>query len=74
MLEEIQMFIDEEINPMLATHGGGCSVVDFSEGVLKLRFEGGCAGCPSRQATLLNAVSPALMQRYPDDIKEIVLE
>ena len=74
MLEEIQMFIDEEINPMLASHGGGCSVVAFSEGVLKLKFEGGCAGCPSRRATFLNAVRPVLMQRYPDDIKEIVLE
>ena len=74
MLKTIQDFIDKEINPVLANHGGGCHIVDYEDGVVRIKFEGGCSGCPSRQFTLLNAVTPALKEKFPDDIKDVVLD
>jgi Fe/S biogenesis protein NfuA len=70
--EKIQQVIEEEINPRLALHGGGCELVDFSEGILTLRLHGGCSGCPSSKLTLLHGIAPILKDRCPE-VKDVTL-
>ena len=51
---EIQQFIDEDINPGLAMHGG------------HIRMGGGCQGCASSKVSMAFAVERFLMEEFPD--------
>ena len=74
MIEQIKKVIDEDINPYLAMHSGGCELieVDEPEGIVTLRLFGGCSGCPSSQITLFNGIVPIFKEKIPE-IKDIVL-
>lgn len=72
MIEEIKKVIEEEINPQLELHSGGCELIDVDDGVITLRLFGGCSGCPSSQMTLFNGIVPILREKFPD-IKDVVL-
>ena len=52
--EKIQDFIEEEINPGLASHGGYLNVqrFDIKEGLLYVVMGGGCQGCASAKQTM----------------------
>ena len=56
----------DEVRPYLATHGGGVELLDVSDGVVRLRLEGSCNGCPSSALTLQSAVDEAIMRAAPD--------
>jgi Fe-S cluster biogenesis protein NfuA len=70
---EIKKVIEEKINPQLALHGGACEFVKVSEeGVVTVRLSGGCAGCPSRNMTLLGGITPVLKE-YVHEVTKVVL-
>lgn len=71
LTEKIQLVIEHEINPLLASHGGMIAldkVVDDT--VVFLRFGGGCLGCSMANATFQNIVEEILKQHFPC-LKEI---
>jgi Fe-S cluster biogenesis protein NfuA len=56
----------DEVRPYLASHGGGVELLDVTGGVVHLRLEGSCNGCPSSAATLRGAVEEAIARAAPD--------
>jgi Fe-S cluster biogenesis protein NfuA len=56
----------DEVRPYLRSHGGGVELIDVREGVVHLRLEGSCNGCPSSSATLRSAVDAAIQRAAPD--------
>jgi Fe-S cluster biogenesis protein NfuA len=56
----------DEVRPYLVAHGGGVELVGVHEGVVQLRLEGACHGCPSSARTLQSAVEEAIMRAAPD--------
>ena len=56
----------DEVRPYLVAHGGGVELLGVDEGVVKLRLEGACNGCPSSALTLTSAVEEAIMRAAPD--------
>ncbi len=67
MWEKVEKILIEEVEPMLATHGGGVELVDVSDdGVVKVRLTGGCAGCPMSQMTLVGVVEQAIKSKLPE--------
>ncbi len=48
MLEENIEKVLEEIKPYLQADGGDVELVSVDDGVVKVRFLGGCSGCPFR--------------------------
>ena len=67
MTERVQYLLDSEINPMLAAHKGQVSLEQVtSEGVVLLRFGGGCHGCSMVDVTLKQGVEKTLMERIPE--------
>lgn len=56
----------DEVRPYLAAHGGGVELVDIQEGVVRLRLQGACNGCPSSALTLKHAVEEAIERAAPD--------
>jgi Fe-S cluster biogenesis protein NfuA len=56
----------DEVRPYLATHGGGVELIGVSDGIVRLRLEGSCSGCPSSRVTLEHAVEEAIRRLAPD--------
>ncbi len=75
MIEKITKIIEEDINPYLALHQGGCEFVGYQDQtrILTIRMFGGCSGCPSSQLTLFNGIIPIFKEKIPE-IEDIVLD
>jgi len=64
----------DRVRPQLATHGGNVELVSLDEqGVLRVRLEGACQGCPSSAATLRTTIEDAIHSAAPE-VEEIVLD
>ena len=65
--ERVQYIIDNEINPNLASHGGFVSLDNIVDnGIVLLRFGGGCHGCGMADVTLKSGIEKTLLQQCPD--------
>ena len=65
--ERIDYYLQTEINPGLASHGGQVSLVDVvEEGIAVLRFGGGCQGCGQADFTLKEGIEKTLLERIPE--------
>ena len=66
--DEIQTFIDEDINPGLEMHGGFLLIEKFDEEHkhLYVQMGGGCQGCASSIVTLKLMIESMLKERFPD--------
>jgi Fe/S biogenesis protein NfuA len=67
LAERVQYLLDSEINPMLASHKGRVALerVD-AEGVVWLRFGGGCHGCGMVDVTLKNGIEKTMREKIPE--------
>ena len=63
---KVNYFLQTEINPSLASHGGMVSLVELEDGVAVLQFGGGCQGCAAVDMTLKDGVEKTLMERIPE--------
>ena len=62
----VRWVMENEVNPQLAAHGGRASVEEVSaQGVVLLRFGGGCHGCGMADVTLKQGIEKTLMARVP---------
>jgi len=68
---QIMKVIDDEINPMVASHGGRIDLVDFVDKNVYLEMSGGCQGCAASTATLKQGVERILREAFGDDINQI---
>ncbi len=64
--ERVNYYLQTEINPGLASHGGEVRLIDIDEGVLVLQFGGGCQGCGQADYTLKEGIEKTLMARIPE--------
>jgi len=60
-----------KIRPALIQDGGNVELVEVSDGTVKLKLVGACAGCPMSTMTLKNGIERILKQEIPE-IKEVV--
>ena len=65
MRERVQKSIDK-IRPMLQADGGDVELVDVTDGVVKVRLQGACVGCPMSQITLKNGIERFLKKEIPE--------
>lgn len=65
MKEKIQEIIDK-IKPMLQADGGDIEFVDYEDGVVKVRLQGACAGCPLSQITIKSGIEKMIKQEIPE--------
>lgn len=54
------------VRPQLHQHGGDVELLGMVEGVVRLRMQGSCHGCPSSAATLRQIIEAALHDAAPD--------
>ena len=63
----------EGVLPYLESHGGSVQLLGVRDGVVHLRMEGSCAGCPSSAMTLKLAIEDAIFKAAPD-VEEVRAE
>ncbi len=63
----------ESVLPYLESHGGHVELLGVQEGIVHLRLEGSCAGCPSSSLTLKLAIEEAIFKAAPD-VEEVRAE
>ena len=57
--EKVKKAIDE-IRPRLQADGGDLGYVGMDDGIVKVKLQGSCAGCPFSQMTLKNFIEKEL--------------
>jgi len=65
-IENIKEVLEKEIKPMLAMHLGSLDLVDYKDGVVSIRFQGTCKGCPLSALTLKTGIESILKSKFPD--------
>ena len=55
MEREVQRVL-ERIRSIIRSDGGDIKLVSVKDGIVKVRFENSCRGCPSLNSTLKNIV------------------
>ena len=67
LLERVNYFIQAQINPQLAGHGGMVTLIDITnEGIAILQFGGGCNGCSMVDYTLKEGIEKELLQHFTE--------
>ena len=65
MRDQVQAVIDK-IRPSLQADGGDVELVDVENGIVKVRLQGACKGCPMSQMTLKNGIEKILKKEIPE--------
>jgi len=67
LVERVRYLLETEINPQLAAHRGHVSLASVeADGVVLLRFGGGCHGCGMVDVTLKQGIETTLKARIPE--------
>ena len=64
--QKVQKFLDENVNPAVASHGGYITLIDVQGQNLFIQMGGGCQGCGQANVTLREGVETSLRQNFPD--------
>lgn len=72
MLEKKIKEVLDEVRPHLQMDGGDVEFISFDakSGVLKVKLQGACHGCPMSAVTLKEGIGRIMMERVPE-VKEI---
>ncbi|XP_060560561.1 NFU1 iron-sulfur cluster scaffold homolog, mitochondrial-like isoform X2 [Ruditapes philippinarum] len=67
----IKELLDTRIRPTVQEDGGDIIFMGYEDGVVKLKMQGSCTGCPSSTVTLKNGVQN-MLQFYIPDVTEVI--
>lgn len=71
LYERVNDLFEQQVNPMVARHGGRVELIDVQDAVVLLRMGGGCQGCGMASVTLRQGIEGMLTQYLPE-VKGIV--
>ena len=66
LYERVANLFDQEVNPMVARHGGRVELIDVQDAVVMVRMAGGCQGCGMADVTLRQGIEAMLQQHVPE--------
>lgn len=55
-----------KVRPMLQADGGDVELIDFKNGIVSVRLQGACSGCPMSKMTLKNGIEKFLKKEIPE--------
>ena len=68
--KQIIKILETKIKPAVARDGGDIRFEEFKDGIVTVRLQGSCSGCPSSTMTLKQGVQN-LLCHYISDVKEV---
>ena len=69
MFDEVKAALDE-VRPALQADGGDVELVSVEDGLVKVRLQGHCRGCPMSQMTVKMAIEKRLKEKV-EGIKSV---
>ena len=69
--KKIIKILDTKIRPAVARDGGDIKFQEFNNGIVKVKLQGSCSGCPSSTMTLKQGVQNLLCHYIPE-VKEVL--
>tara|TARA_B100001123_G_scaffold317765_1_gene356091 strand:- start:12 stop:557 length:546 start_codon:yes stop_codon:yes gene_type:complete len=69
--KQIVQILDTKIRPAVARDGGDIKFEEYKNGVVKVKLQGSCSGCPSSTMTLKQGVQN-LLCHYVPEVKEVI--
>lgn len=66
LAERVMTVLADQVNPAIASHGGGAELVSVDGSVAYLRLFGGCQGCGMAQVTLHQGIERILLDSIPE--------
>ena len=71
LYDRVAALFDDQVNPMVARHGGRVELIDVQDAVVMLRMAGGCQGCGMADVTLRQGIEAMLHEHIPE-VKGVV--
>lgn len=66
MREKVEKVLEEKIKPVLQRDGGDVELIDVNEnGVVLVRLQGACSGCPGATMTIKAIIENVLVSEVP---------
>ncbi len=66
IVARIKELLDTQIRPSVARDGGDITFEDYDKGIVFLRMQGACSGCPSSTVTLKHGIENMLRHYLPE--------
>ena len=70
MKKKIINVLETKIRPAVSRDGGDITLSSYKDGVVTVKLQGSCSGCPSSTVTLKKGVEN-LLTHYIPEIKEV---
>ena len=72
LAERVSSFLQQQINPAIASHGGAAELVSVDGTTAYLRLMGGCQGCGLAAVTLRQGIEKALLDTFEGELTGVV--
>ena len=66
VVDHIKEILDQQIRPAVAGDGGDVVFVEYTDGIVYLKMQGACGGCPSATMTLKQGIEARLRHFIPE--------
>ena len=70
IVKQIKELLDTRVRPAVAMDGGDIIYNDFIDGIVYLKMQGACSGCPSSTATLKMGIEN-MLKHYIPEVQEV---
>jgi NFU1 iron-sulfur cluster scaffold homolog, mitochondrial len=70
-IRKIKTILDEYIRPAVEQDGGAITFHSFINGIVSVKLQGSCSGCPSSTITLKAGIENLFTRMMPDEVKSV---
>ena len=70
-VKKIKTILEEYIRPAVEQDGGAITYHSFQDGVVKVKLQGSCSGCPSSMITLKAGIENLFTKMMPGEVKSV---
>ena len=70
IVKQIKELLDTRVRPAVAMDGGDIIYNSFTDGIVYLKMQGACSGCPSSTATLKMGIEN-MLKHYIPEVQEV---
>lgn len=70
-VKKIKTILDEYIRPAVEQDGGAITYHSFNNGIVKVKLQGSCSGCPSSMVTLKAGIENLFQRMMPGEVNAV---
>ena len=70
-VKKIKTILDDYIRPAVEQDGGAITFYSFRDGIVKVKLQGSCSGCPSSTITLKAGIENLFTRMMPGEVQAV---